>query len=83
MNNIPLRKCLLNNVMLPKNELFRIIKTPEGIIKIDTTGKANGRGAYLKKDLDTINSAKKKHILDRAFDVKVDDSIYEDLIKLL
>lgn len=83
MKNVPLRKCLLNNKMFPKNELFRIVKTPMGIIQIDLTGKTNGHGAYLRKDAQTITQAKKKHVLDKAFDVKVDDELYEELLKLL
>lgn len=83
MKKIPLRRCILNNQMFPKTDLFRIVKTPGGLIQIDLTGKANGRGAYLKKDLPTIQKAKQRKVLDKAFECQVDVKIYEELEKLL
>ena len=47
---IPLRSCVVTREKLPKQELIRVVRTPEGSVIVDTTGKANGRGAYLKKD---------------------------------
>ena len=46
MKKIPMRKCVATNESLPKKELIRIVRTPEGTIEIDETGKRNGRGAY-------------------------------------
>ncbi len=80
---IPMRKCLVTNERFPKNELFRVVRTPEGQIIIDLKGKANGRGAYLSKNLDAINLAEKKKVLDRELETSVDKSIYNELRKLI
>ena len=82
---IPLRRCVVTNEQYPKMELFRIIRTPEGnvIIENDERGKTNGRGAYLKKNIEVINKARKSKILDRKLEVSVPDSIYDELINKL
>ena len=49
---IVLRSCVVTKEKLPKNELLRVVRTPEGNVVVDTTGKVNGRGAYVKKDLE-------------------------------
>ena len=51
---IPMRTCVITHEKYPKKELIRIVRTPEGKVEIDLTGKANGRGAYLKKDKEVI-----------------------------
>ena len=56
---IPMRTCVITKEKCPKGELIRVVRTPEGKVIVDLTGKANGRGAYLKKDLETINKAQK------------------------
>ena len=63
MKKIPLRTCTVTKEKLPKQELIRVVRTPEGKIEIDLTGRLNGHGAYLKKDLSVIELAKKKKIL--------------------
>ena len=68
MNNtkkVPLRKCVATNNQFPKKEMFRIVRTPEGEIKIDLSGKLNGHGAYLSKSMEAIKLSKTKKILDR------------------
>ena len=62
MKKIPMRRCVASNEMLPKNELIRIVKTPTGEVIVDVTGKLNGHGAYLKKNIETIKLAQKKKI---------------------
>ena len=47
---IPMRKCVATGEQLPKKELLRVVRTPEGTLAVDTTGRTNGHGAYLKKD---------------------------------
>ena len=79
MKKIPLRKCLATSEQLPKKELIRIVRDKEGNVSIDVTGKANGRGAYLKKSLEAIEIAEKKHLLDRALEVKVPSEVFEEL----
>lgn len=74
---IVLRSCVVTREKLPKNELLRIVRTPEGNIIVDPTGKANGRGAYIKKDLEVLEKAKKSHILSRQLETDINDEIYE------
>ena len=57
---IPMRTCVVTNEKYPKKELIRVVRTPEGNIIVDETGKANGRGAYLKKDKEVIKKAQKQ-----------------------
>ena len=57
---IPMRRCVATFESLPKKDLLRIVRTPEGELKVDPTGRANGHGAYLKKDVEAVELAKKK-----------------------
>ena len=77
---IPLRTCIVTKEKLPKQELIRVVRTPEKEIIIDETLRANGRGAYLKKDKDVILKAKDSKVLERHLEVKVPESIYDELI---
>jgi len=83
MKKIPMRKCLATNESLPKKELLRIVRTPEGEVKVDVTGKLNGKGAYIKKSIDALEILKKKKLLNRAFECDVDDSIYKEIEKVV
>ena len=83
MKKIPLRTCIITKEKLPKQELVRVVRTPEGNIVIDESGKLNGRGAYLKKDIEVINKAFKNKILNRQLEVEVPNEIYEELKKLI
>lgn len=67
--------------MKPKQELIRIVKSPEGDISLDTTGKKNGRGAYVCKNIECIKKIKKQKALNRAFDTPVEQDIYDSLEK--
>ena len=80
---IPMRSCVVTHEKLPKKELIRVVRTPEGNVIIDETGKANGRGAYLKLALDVIDKAEKSKILDRVLELEVPTSIYENLRNLI
>lgn len=80
VKKIPMRSCVVTHEKCEKKDLIRIVRTPDGqIIVDDEKGKTNGRGAYLKKDLDVINMAEKNKILDRVLLVKVPTEIYEEL----
>lgn len=83
VKKIPLRKCVATNEQLPKSEMFRIVRTPEETVCVDTTGKVRGHGAYLKKDKTVITNAKKKKVLDRYLEIPVPEEIYEQLLELL
>ena len=83
MKKIPMRSCVVTGEKLEKRDLIRVVRDNTGRVFIDLTGKANGRGAYLKKDLDVIKKAKMNKILDRRLEVSVDVSIYEELEKMI
>lgn len=83
IKKIPCRTCVVTKEKLPKKELIRVVRTPEGEVIVDETGKANGRGAYLKKDLETFNKAAKLKVLDRHLETSVPESVYEELKKLI
>lgn len=76
---IPMRRCNGCNEQKPKNELVRIVKSPEGEIKLDLTGKASGRGAYICRNLDCLNKARKSKRINRAFEMTIPDEIYARL----
>lgn len=78
-----MRKCLASGESVPKKDLLRIVRTPEGEVKVDTTGKLNGKGAYLKKSLEALEIAKKKNLLSRALEVKVDEEVYKEIEKVI
>ena len=78
-----MRKCLASGESVPKKDLLRIVRTPEGEVKVDTTGKLNGKGAYLKKSLEALEIAKKKNLLSRALEVNVDEEVYKELEKVI
>lgn len=80
---IPMRSCVITKEKLEKKDLFRIVRTPEGNVIVDETLKANGRGAYLKKDVDVINKAKLNKILERHLEVKIPEEIYDELLSKL
>ena len=79
MKKIPMRTCVVTKEKLPKQELIRIGRTKEGNVIIDETGKANGRGAYLKKDLEVFEKARISKVLNRHLEVEVPSNIFEDL----
>lgn len=83
MKKIPLRRCVVSNESLPKKDLLRIVKTKEGKILVDVTGKVNGHGTYLKKSREILELAKKRKSLEKALQVAIPDSIYEDIAKLI
>lgn len=80
---VPLRSCVVTNERLEKKDLIRVVKNNEGKVFVDTTGKANGRGAYIKKDIEVLAKAKKSKALDRKLETTIDDSIYEELEKII
>lgn len=83
VKKIPMRSCIVTKEKLPKQELIRIVRTPNQEVIVDLTGKANGRGAYLKKDLEVFEKAKKSKILDRILEIEVKKEIYEQLKNLI
>ncbi len=80
---IPLRKCVITNERFPKKDLIRVVRTPEGAVVVDLTGKLNGHGAYVSKDKEVILKAKKTKKLDRHLEVDVPDAIYDELLNVI
>lgn len=80
---IPMRSCVVTKEKLPKAELLRVVKTPEGEVVIDTTGKINGRGAYIKRDITVLEKAKKSKILDKILETDIEDNIYEEIYETI
>lgn len=80
---LPLRKCILSNEMKEKHDLIRIVRTKEGQVFVDPTGKKNGRGAYVSKDLALVSKAEEDHLLERHLKVENPGQIYQDLKKVI
>ena len=79
----PIRTCVVTREKYPKKELVRVVRTPEGRVEVDTTGRVNGKGAYLKLSKEVIEKAMKSKAIDRAIEVEVPSTIYEELMNLL
>lgn len=82
IRKIPMRTCVVTREKLPKQELIRVVRTPDGTVIIDSSGKANGRGAYVKKDINAIAKARKSKILERTLEISINDEIYNELEKM-
>ena len=80
---IPLRKCVVTNERLPKNELLRVVRNQDNVAQVDLTGKVNGRGAYIKKDLNVLELAKKTKKLERHLEISFDESIYDEIKQII
>ncbi len=80
---IPMRTCIVTREKCEKMNLVRVVRTPEGNVEIDLSGKKNGRGAYLKKDLEVFECAKKNKILERVLEVQINDEFYDELNNIL
>ncbi|WP_054659609.1 RNase P modulator RnpM [Secundilactobacillus kimchicus] len=78
---IPMRKDIVTGEMAPKKELVRVVRDKENNVAVDPTGKMSGRGAYISLDVAIAKKAKKARTFDKAFEMKVDDSFYDDLIE--
>lgn len=78
-----MRTCVVTKEKCPKRELVRIVRTPENEVKVDTTGRMNGHGAYIKLDRDVIIKAQSTKVLDRTLKVIVPNEVYEELLEML
>lgn len=79
MKKVPQRTCIGCNTTKNKNELIRIVRTVDGEIIVDKTGKVNGRGAYICDNIECIEKAIKTKKLERTFEKKIEDEIYEKI----
>lgn len=80
---ISLRTCVITKEKLPKQELIRVVKDNENNVFIDLTGKSNGRGAYIKRDINVLDTAIKTKALSRQLEVEIPDEVYEELRKII
>ena len=82
VRKIPMRMCVVSREKLPKKELIRVVRTSDGVV-IDKTGKVNGRGAYVKKDLNVIEKAEKTKVLEKHLEVSIPTEIYDKLKEII
>lgn len=80
---IPMRQCLGCNEHLPKRELIRVVRTPEGEVVADATGKKNGRGAYICPKAACLRKAQKSKRLERALECSIPDEVYDGIEQVL
>lgn len=75
----PLRKCMACNEQKEKKDLLRIVKSKDGIIQIDLTGKKNGRGAYICKSEECLEKLIKSKRLEKIFEMQISSELYENI----
>ena len=80
---IPMRSCVVTRERLPKGELLRIVKTPDGQIIADVSGKLNGRWAYIKRDMAVLEKAKNSKILERVLETEILPEVYDEISKII
>lgn len=78
-----LRSCVVTREKVEKKDLIRVVRTSEGEVLVDETGKLSGRGAYLKKDIEVLNTAKKNKILEKVLEVSISDEVYNELEEII
>lgn len=81
MKKIPLRMCTGCGEMKPKKELVRVVRSKEGEISLDLTGRKAGRGAYVCRDLECLKKARKTRRIERSLDCKIPDAVYDAMEK--
>ena len=80
---IPLRTCVVTGEKLDKRDLLRIVKDKDGNVSVDLTGKMNGRGAYIKKDVTVLEEAIKKKRIKKKLECEISDEVYDEIRKIL
>ena len=83
LRKLPERTCVITKEKTLKKDLLRVVRDKEGNVSIDITGKANGRGAYLKKDAEVIKRAKVAKVLDRILETTIPEEIYDEMINII
>jgi len=83
VKKIPMRTCVVTKEKFEKRELIRVVRTPEKNVEIDLSGRKNGKGAYIKLDREVILKARQNKALNRALEVDIPKSIYEELLGML
>ena len=83
VKKIPLRKCVVTQERLPKKDLLRIVRNNEGEVMVDLSGKANGRGAYIKNDVEVLDKAIKNKSLERTLECEIPAAVYDRIRKII
>lgn len=83
MKKIPERTCSVTHEKLPKKDLIRIVKNKELGVLVDETGKVNGRGVYIKRDIEVLEKAIKSNALGRSLETEIPDTVYEELRSII
>ena len=83
MKKIPERTCSVTHEKLPKKDLIRIVRNKELGVLVDETGKVNGRGVYIKKDMEVLEKAIKSNALGRSLEVEIPDSVHEEIRNII
>ena len=81
MKNIPQRMCIAGREMKPKNQMVRVVRSSEGVVEIDFTGKKNGRGAYVCDGEACIKKLGKAKLLNKVFSTAVSDEVYSGIVE--
>lgn len=82
VRKIPMRTCVVTKEVLPKKELLRIVRMPDGLVKVDLNGKINGRGAYIKRDVTVLDKAIKSKILEKRLECDISSDVYDEIRKI-
>jgi predicted RNA-binding protein YlxR (DUF448 family) len=77
IKKVPIRKCVGCNESKPKTELIRVVRSPEGVISLDFTGKKSGRGAYICKNINCLRKARKAKRIERALECEIPNDVYD------
>lgn len=80
---VPLRKCVVTGEMHPKKEMIRVVRSKEGEVSVDETGKKPGRGAYVSKSEQAVEIARKKNVLGHQLEANIPEQVYEELLRLI
>ena len=83
VKKIPLRKCVVTQERLPKKDLLRIVRNNEGEVMVDLSGKANGRGAYIKNEVEVLDKAINTKSLERALECEIPAAVYDRIRKII
>lgn len=76
---VPMRMCTGCGEMKSKREMVRVVKSPEGEISLDLTGKKAGRGAYVCRSIDCLQKARRARRLEKAFSCRIPDEVYDKM----
>lgn len=80
---IPMRTCVVTKEKCPKKDLIRVVRDNTGNVTVDVTGKANGRGAYIKNSIEALDIARKTKVLERFLEVSIPAEVYDSLEKVI